>query len=200
MKRRSNGNGGHFLRCERYPRCPGRWGFVPAATSPVHRPAAVDGRPGQAVVSAGSGDGGGVAAAVDRLAPACAICDAPMRLRESRAYPLPNGQPRLFWGCSRYPRCRGTHGAHPDGRPLGTPADEETKCARRAAHAALDQLWQHGPFTRRGAYAVVQRLMGMTKDQAHIGKFDRETCERLITRLHEAAPSLRLQMQEVVAP
>ncbi len=56
-----------------------------------------------------------------------------MRLRPSRY--------GSFWGCTRFPRCKGTHGAHPDGRPLGTPAKKEVREARIKAHAAFDKLW-----------------------------------------------------------
>lgn len=55
---------------------------------------------------------------------------------------LRNSRYGLFWGCSRFPECRSTHGAHPDGRPLGKPATAEVKQARIAAHAAFDRLWK----------------------------------------------------------
>ena len=35
-----------------------------------------------------------------------------------------------FYGCSRYPVCQNTHGAHPDGTPLGKPANKATREAR----------------------------------------------------------------------
>ena len=35
-----------------------------------------------------------------------------------------------FYSCERYPICKGTHGAHPDGSPLGIPANWATKDAR----------------------------------------------------------------------
>jgi len=43
----------------------------------------------------------------------CPECGRRMRLRNSRY-----GE---FYGCSGYPKCRITHGAYPDGRPLGVP-------------------------------------------------------------------------------
>ena len=41
----------------------------------------------------------------------CLECGASMMLRESKF--------GLFYGCSTFPVCRATHGAHKDGRPLG---------------------------------------------------------------------------------
>ena len=100
-----------------------------------------------------------------------------MKLRPSRY-----GQ---FYGCTRYPACQGTHGAHADGTPLGIPANRETKEARMAAHAAFDQLWQDGQMSRNRAYQVLRDLMGMTQEEAHIGRFTKEQCEQLIGKLAE---------------
>lgn len=41
----------------------------------------------------------------------CSECSGSMTLRNSRY--------GFFYGCSRFPDCRATHGAHPDGQPLG---------------------------------------------------------------------------------
>ena len=60
---------------------------------------------------------------------ACPECAAPMELRPSRF-----GQ---FYGCTRWPACDGTHGAHPNGSPLGTPANRATKDARIEALDAV---------------------------------------------------------------
>jgi ssDNA-binding Zn-finger/Zn-ribbon topoisomerase 1 len=68
----------------------------------------------------------------------CPECGAPMILRKTHKFKWRNGQPRLFWGCSRFPECRATHGAHPDGSPLGHPADSETKAMRMATHRAAE--------------------------------------------------------------
>jgi len=107
----------------------------------------------------------------------CPECGKLMTLRNSRFGP--------FYGCSDFPRCRATHGAHPDGRPLGTPGDRETKQARIAAHAVFDKLWQGdgAPVKRGHAYRVVQIVMAMTGKQAHIGLFDKSQCEQLIAAL-----------------
>lgn len=99
----------------------------------------------------------------------CGECGELMVLRKSRYGP--------FYGCSAYPKCKGTHGAHPDGRPLGKPADKETKAARMKAHAAFDRLWKEGKRSRGQAY-------GWLKAQAsipdHIAEMDAKQCVALI--------------------
>lgn len=108
-----------------------------------------------------------------------------MVLRHTRRYSYHNGEPRKFWGCSTYPRCSATHGAHPDGTPLGVPADAVTKRARQRAHAAFDPLWQTGMFSREDAYHELARLLDIPREEAHFGRFDRERCEQVVRMIGE---------------
>lgn len=86
---------------------------------------------------------------------------------------------RAFWQCSRAPRCAGVHGAHPDGSPMGIPADRETNRARFEAHAAFDRLWRDRIFeTRDDAYAWLRGVMGLSADAAHFAKFDAGACKK----------------------
>lgn len=103
----------------------------------------------------------------------CPKCGAHMKLRE--------GLYGKFFGCQNYPRCRTSHGAHQKtGRPFGTPADDETRAARKRAHQKFDRLWKSGKMKRWEAYKYMAGIMKMTKDEAHIGKFNLEQCESLI--------------------
>lgn len=61
-----------------------------------------------------------------------------MVLRTTTKFTTRDGKPRKFYGCSRFPDCKATHGAHPNGKPLGHPADTETKRMRMAAHRAAE--------------------------------------------------------------
>ena len=114
----------------------------------------------------------------------CADCGALMTLRE--------GQYGPFYRCVRHPACDGIHGAYRNGTPLGKPADAETRRARVVTHALFDRLWKPGPFqvfdSRSEAYEWLQALMGLTPDEAHIGSFDRETCERLVDAVRDVDP------------
>lgn len=96
-------------------------------------------------------------------------CGGVLHLKESRFGP--------FWGCECFKQngCKGTHGAHPDGTPLGTPADKETKEWRIEAHAVFEDWYTAKNLSRNEAYEQLQRIMGLTSSEAHIGKFDRAT-------------------------
>lgn len=97
-----------------------------------------------------------------------------------------------FYGCVGFPVCRTTHGAHPDGRPLGTPGDAATKAARIRAHAAFDPLWKGGAAKRNEAYYRLSKALGITRKECHIASFDAAMCERVVeacARLSEPAPS-----------
>lgn len=123
----------------------------------------------------------------------CPECGGWLHLRASR-----HG---LFYGCENFPGCRATHGAHPDGKPLGRPAGPRTKAARIVAHAALDPLWQDAvhlypqpPETskerkkfvhnvrhraRQRLYAWLAERLGVAPEEAHISMMDEATCERV---------------------
>lgn len=142
----------------------------------------------------------------------CPICDARMVLRTSKRFTYPNGEPRMFWGCSRWPECDGIHGAHPDGKPLGKPGDKKTKEERIVAHGAFDTLWKYAYLmpcymrdratmdeegktvitraARRRAYAWMQEQLGMTREECHIANFDIETCIKVTSLCARASPEI----------
>lgn len=115
----------------------------------------------------------------------CAECGAEMVLRQTSKFRYNNGRPRKFYGCSRYPECKAVHGAHPDGKPLGIPANAETKRWRMEAHKLFDQLWKSGAHTKDEAYAELQARMKMTPEEAHIGRFTKEQCIELIRQFYD---------------
>lgn len=122
----------------------------------------------------------------------CPECGAPMVFRPASRY-------GPFYGCSAFPDCRVTHGAHPDGSALGTPADIETRRWRIAAHDWFDCIWRGslseytGPGRRSDAqlqriarnrcYAFLADRLGMTRDECHIGLFDAKECRDAIQAL-----------------
>jgi hypothetical protein len=105
-----------------------------------------------------------------------------MQLRNSRHGP--------FYGCTGYPDCDCTHGAHAGGLPLGVPGDRATRRARIRAHEAFDALWKPGPkrrFNRTDAYNWLKLILGCTERDAHIGSLDQETSEMVIVRAERLA-------------
>lgn len=105
---------------------------------------------------------------------ACPECGRNMVLRSSKF--------GKFYGCSGYPNCKVTHGAHSDGRPLGRPANYETRQWRIKAHKVFDVLWK-GPdavMDRSEAYVWMQKTLALSEEEAHIGNFGISVCQRLI--------------------
>jgi ssDNA-binding Zn-finger/Zn-ribbon topoisomerase 1 len=96
-----------------------------------------------------------------------------------------------FWGCERFPRCKATHGAHPDGTPLGVPGTMDVKLARIRAHDALDRLWTEGGMHRNGAYAWLSEAMGIPRESAHIGAFDAAQCNIVVQLATEKLDAIR---------
>lgn len=118
----------------------------------------------------------------------CPECQGIMRLKRSK-----HG---LFYGCENWPDCQGTHGAHPDGRPLGTPADAKTKRQRIQAHRVFDRLWtpyngQEPRMTRPQAYTWMRRAMKISEAEAHISRFNTDQCLRLIELVKKKYPGIQ---------
>ncbi len=110
----------------------------------------------------------------------CPECEGKLVLRLSRY--------GLFYGCSNYPICKAAHGAHPDGKPLGVPANAETRSWRMKAHDVFDKLYQgESPImSREEAYGYLQYIMGLSEEDAHISKFTTKQCQELIDLLNFA--------------
>ena len=118
----------------------------------------------------------------------CFECARPMQLKTA---------PNLgtFYGCTGYPDCRVTHGAHPDGRPMGTPADKATRAARSAAHAVFDPIWRScmseypepgkcssrrlESIARRRVYGYLAHRMQIDSDACHIAFLTPASAPRL---------------------
>jgi ssDNA-binding Zn-finger/Zn-ribbon topoisomerase 1 len=110
---------------------------------------------------------------------ACPECSAPMVRRTSRW--------GRFYGCSRWPACNTTHGAHPDGRPLGVPANAATRAARVRAHAAFDALAKARGWTRGEAYRWLAARLYLDRRECHIARFDAARCA-FVVELCEGEP------------
>jgi len=103
----------------------------------------------------------------------CAECGGEMILRDS--------EHGLFYGCTNFPRCDGTHTAHKQtGKPMGIPADKSTKRWRMAAHGVFDVLWKGKVMTRHQAYAWLAETMEMSHEEGHISRLDKYQCKVVI--------------------
>lgn len=96
---------------------------------------------------------------------------------------LKKGKHGSFYGCSMWSttRCKGSVSAHQKtGEPMGTPAKQDVKDARKRAHRAFDELWTSGRMSRKKAYQWLQKVMKMTKRECHIAAFGIEQCDRVV--------------------
>jgi ssDNA-binding Zn-finger/Zn-ribbon topoisomerase 1 len=114
----------------------------------------------------------------------CPDCGAKMVLRETKKFLYPNsGNPRKFYGCSRWPSCNATHGAHPDGRPLGRPGDAETKALRSQCHALINEACTETP--KSTLYSELEELLGLGRGEVHFGNMNKEDCQKVIEYINE---------------
>lgn len=118
----------------------------------------------------------------------CPDCGAAMHLKDTKA--------GRFYSCSRYPKCRATHGCHIDGSPMGIPADVETRQARMEAHRWFDTLWKSGSVTRGKAYRMLQNFMRMDRDECHIGRFSKAQCEQVVIFAKGTCTVYRIKPEE----
>ena len=106
----------------------------------------------------------------------CPDCGAMLGLTEFRG--------KIIYKCLRASQtaCQGSHGANPDGSPMGIPAHWTVRAVRKKTHAVFDLLW-NGPgsrMSRGAAYHWLQGVMQMNESQAHISRFDAAQCERVL--------------------
>jgi hypothetical protein len=85
--------------------------------------------------------------------------------------------------------------------PLGMPATPATQKARRAAHAAFDELWERKIVkddisrgaARKAAYTWLASELGIDVKDCHIGMMDKATAERVAKICAPFGPLRRLQ-------
>ena len=80
------------------------------------------------------------------------------------------------WVCLSCAAWVGCHKGTED--PLGTPANAALRQARRRVHAVFDPLWRNKYMRRGKAYELLAKMMGLPPEQAHIGMFNMEQCEK----------------------
>ena len=95
----------------------------------------------------------------------CPKCGSPMTHR--------NGRFGGFIGCSAYPECDIILNA------FGY-SDQETRDARKAAHAAFDALWHGNPRKRGYCYKMLAEHMKLMQKDCHIQGFSVEQCRLVI--------------------
>lgn len=128
------------------------------------------------------------------------------RTKAPTQVPCPCGQvARLVTGATLYPHrpdlahkrffrcsiCDRYVGTHPNGFPMGAPADDDTRRARHRAHCAFDSIWENGWLPKGAAYEWLADQFGLTAEAAHIGFFDVARCVDLCERVAGVAAQVR---------
>lgn len=92
-----------------------------------------------------------------------------------------------FYLCEQCNAYVGTHKRPNDDyyEPLGTLANEETRKARKEAHAVFDMLWRKDFMKRSEAYKWLAKKLNIPIEKCHIGSSDVNTCI-LITEISRA--------------
>lgn len=85
-----------------------------------------------------------------------------------------------FYGCTNYPKCQATHGAHPNGKPLGIPGDNDTKLSRVELHNALDKKFCEN---RKEIYKWLKKSLNKSSNKAHIALLNESECNNLLSKL-----------------
>ncbi len=94
---------------------------------------------------------------------------------------------RYLYVCSRFPECDAYVAAHKkDKSPMGTLADRELRHKRILAHNALAELQKVRHMEKWAAYLWLQGKLGLGEEQAHIGLFSSQMCDRVISLCHQA--------------
>ena len=117
----------------------------------------------------------------------CPECGKPMELVWSEKFRYASGRRKPFYRCVDHPECRGTHGAHPNGAPMGFPADTETRALRKQAHKELNRLF---PLVIRRGREIGHKERSdriyswlRFKGYGHISKMGSDRCQKLIDEL-----------------
>lgn len=93
------------------------------------------------------------------------------------------GKSYMIWLCRP---CKAYVGCHNNTKePLGTMANNELRKLRVIAHDKFDIFWRTGYMQRKEAYKYLQKIMHLKHHEAHIAKFNKEQCLKLIQLLNK---------------
>jgi hypothetical protein len=122
---------------------------------------------------------------------ACPYCEKPAVFQPSSAHVYHGRDYGPIYECAP---CSAWVGCHPGtDTPLGRLANKELRQAKMAVHAAFDPIWKaryarkHATdprytkgMARGGRYKRLAELMGIPREECHIGMFDLAHCQAAI--------------------
>ena len=116
----------------------------------------------------------------------CTTCNCVVEARKtdgSEIYPHRKDLKELiFYKCT----CNSTIGCHKDtDKPMGTLANDKLKKARIVAHKEFDDLFKNGYMSRKKAYEWLSDKLNISKDNCHIGMFNIEECNLVVSAVYD---------------
>ena len=93
------------------------------------------------------------------------------KLVKSKKHKHADGTRAKNWVCVLYPRCDYRVRSHPDGRPVGVPADRETRELRKEVHDLCYQRWDYSNARER---SHMYNWLKSNSKAGHIGQMDKE--------------------------
>src|ERR1039457_2802002 len=112
----------------------------------------------------------------------CDYCGNPAKLVDS-AIVYHGHSYGMIWHCRACDAYVGVHKNNDKCIPLGRLANAELRAWKVKAHAAFDPLWKNGKMPRGKAYAMLQKIMNLPNEHAHIGLFNVDQCKQLGEKL-----------------
>ena len=113
----------------------------------------------------------------------CPECAEIMELHFSGRFRYKNGDRRPFYRCVKHLEgCPGSHGAHPDGSPLGFPARVAVKKLRHALHQALYDKY---PYSKRKHHQKAALWLQGNGFPEHVGEMNEEQCKTALMVLEK---------------
>lgn len=88
-----------------------------------------------------------------------------------------------IWKCDPCGAYTSTHGR--TGKAKGTLAKKALRDLRMQAHDIVDPMWREGHMSRTAMYRWMSKVMGLSKDDTHIGFFNEDQCRLIIDKAKE---------------
>lgn len=85
---------------------------------------------------------------------------------------------RKFWLCKS---CNAYVGTHKNHTPLGKLANKDLRIKRIEAHSVFDHIWKKNIKSRDETYKWLSKKLEISTKQCHIGMFDLDMCEKVIS-------------------
>lgn len=107
----------------------------------------------------------------------CPYCNKEVKIVHSTVIYGPGHDYGNMKCCANFPACDSYAGM---GASL---ADAELRDLRKKCHALFDARWKHGGVSRSQCYHWLKVSMGMKSKDAHIARFRKDQCLRLLDLL-----------------